>query len=554
MDIALLVGFVGGLEPGRPVVVESPDDLEALGAVRTRLDRLATVTGAALADPLSLPAGARELAVVIDGAERRVALPAGPLPLDDLAVLLSADAAAPFAAAIVQQAGRRHLRITRRGRHRPGRLTVRANRALGFPVAAGDVGSAIDATLPAAVRAFFRAGGRRAWVLPLGAPEPYLAPRRVRLAGLLTLLAPGSAPAAPDSLSEDVARSLWLPPLARRRDPPGRWLGPAAALGLEEAFLLCLPDLVELLSPTPEAPPPTLATGAGPPEAFAACVVPPPATFTADAAGLPAPALDRPGLLLWRRVVHHLLLWLAAEAPDRMLLLALPPLLPEPLPRAAATALVELLEGLPEEAAHLCQLAQPWLATADSAGLPGGLMPPDAVLAGLLAGQTLGRGCFLSAAGATVGATRLAAALPDPEGRTARFETGPTGTLLATDHTPSPDPVARHAAVRRLTALLLRSAARLGADAVFEPSGERLWRGIEIRLGLLLERILAAGGLRGEPREAFFARCGRSTMTPADIDNGRVIAEVGFAPALPVERLRVRLALDGGRASTGASP
>jgi hypothetical protein len=80
---------------------------------------------------------------------------------------------------------------------------------------------------------------------------------------------------------------------------------------------------------------------------------------------------------------------------------------------------------------------------------------------------------------------------------------------------------------------------------VFEPSGERLWRGIEIRLGLLLERILAAGGLRGEPREAFFARCGRSTMTPSDIDNGRVIAEVGFAPALPVERLRVRLALDG---------
>jgi phage tail sheath protein FI len=180
-------------------------------------------------------------------------------------------------------------------------------------------------------------------------------------------------------------------------------------------------------------------------------------------------------------------------------------------------------------------------------------MPPDAVLAGLLAGHTLTRGSFLSAAGAAVAATRLAEALPDPEGRTARFEAGAAGTVLAADHTPSPDPVARHAAVRRLTALLLRSAARLGADAVFEPSNERLWRDIEIRLGLLLERILAAGGLRGEARDAFFARCGRSTMTPADIDNGRLIAEVGFAPALPVERVRVRMALDGGVA-VGAAP
>ena len=82
---------------------------------------------------------------------------------------------------------------------------------------------------------------------------------------------------------------------------------------------------------------------------------------------------------------------------------------------------------------------------------------------------------------------------------------------------------------------------------MFEPSGQRLWRDIEIRLGLLLERVFAAGGLRGrDARDAFFVRCNRSTMSQADIENGRVIAEVGFAPALPVERIRVRLALDGG--------
>jgi hypothetical protein len=257
--------------------------------------------------------------------------------------------------------------------------------------------------------------------------------------------------------------------------------------------------------------------------------------------------VDRPGLLLWRRVVRHLLLWLAAEAPDRMLLLSVPPLLPEPLPRSGERAVASLLKGLPEDALGLCQLVQPWLTTADGADLPGGVIPPEAVLAGVLGGHALTSGSFLSAAGTPVAATGLAPALSDPDDRTARFETAADGTLLAADRTPSPDPVARHAAVRRLTALLLRSAARLGAAAVFEPSGQRLWRDIEIRLGLLLERVFAAGGLRGrDARDAFFVRCNRSTMSQADIENGRVIAEVGFAPALPVERIRVRLALDGG--------
>jgi hypothetical protein len=546
MDVAMFVGLVDGLEPGRPVVVQSPDDLAALGASSTRLDRIAGVTGAALPDPLALEPATRSFGVIVDAVERRVELPTNAVALDDLASLLNADPSAPYVASVVAQGVSRHLHVARRESRRPGRLTVRANPALGFPVAAGAVSAPIGATLPRAVDAFFRGGGRRAWVVPVGAPGPYLASRAARLGALLRLLAPDAPPELPPTLDEAAAASLWLPPLARRRDLPDRWYGPAAALGIEEAFLLCLPDLVELTSPIPDAPPGALLPDRGPPEAFAPCLVPSPAAFASHAPGLPPPAADRPGLLLWRRVVRHLLLWLAAEAPDRMLLLSVPPLLPEPLPRSDEAAVARLLEGLPEEALGLCQLVQPWLGTPDGADLPGALVPPEAVLAGVLGGHALTSGAFLSAAGTPVAATVLAPALSDPDDRIARFETGADGTLLAADRTPSHDPVARHAAVRRLTALLLRSAARLGAAAVFEPSGQRLWRDIEIRLGLLLERVFAAGGLRGrDAREAFFVRCDRSTMTPADIDNGRVIAEVGFAPALPVERIRVRLALDG---------
>ena len=35
--------------------------------------------------------------------------------------------------------------------------------------------------------------------------------------------------------------------------------------------------------------------------------------------------------------------------------------------------------------------------------------------------------------------------------------------------------------------------------------------------------------------EAFFVRCDRTTMTQDDIDNGRLICQVGLAPVKPAE-------------------
>jgi hypothetical protein len=95
MDVAMFVGLVDGLEPGRPVVVQSSDDLAALGASSTRLDRIAGVTGAALPDPLVLEPATRSFGAIVDGVERRVELPANAVALDDLASLLNADPSAP---------------------------------------------------------------------------------------------------------------------------------------------------------------------------------------------------------------------------------------------------------------------------------------------------------------------------------------------------------------------------------------------------------------------------------------------------------------------------
>ena len=45
--------------------------------------------------------------------------------------------------------------------------------------------------------------------------------------------------------------------------------------------------------------------------------------------------------------------------------------------------------------------------------------------------------------------------------------------------------------------------------------------------------LLVSQGLKQE--EAFYVRCDRSTMSQDDIDNGRLIVEIGIAPVRPAE-------------------
>ncbi len=68
--------------------------------------------------------------------------------------------------------------------------------------------------------------------------------------------------------------------------------------------------------------------------------------------------------------------------------------------------------------------------------------------------------------------------------------------------------------------------------------------------------LLEAGALAGAtPEQAFSVRCDRSTMSRHDVDQGRVIAEVTFSAALPIDTITVVLAMDeGGRISLAGAP
>ena len=72
--------------------------------------------------------------------------------------------------------------------------------------------------------------------------------------------------------------------------------------------------------------------------------------------------------------------------------------------------------------------------------------------------------------------------------------------------------------------------------AVFEPNGPALWANVRDAVSSFLFTEWRNGALLGaNPDQAFFVRCDRSTMTQADLDNGRMVCEVGVAIIKPAE-------------------
>ncbi|PWU14357.1 MAG: hypothetical protein C5B50_17410 [Verrucomicrobia bacterium] len=96
--------------------------------------------------------------------------------------------------------------------------------------------------------------------------------------------------------------------------------------------------------------------------------------------------------------------------------------------------------------------------------------------------------------------------------------------------------------IRRLFILLEASLDQGTQWAVFEPNDERLWARLIQSVSSFLTTIWREGGLMGsKAEEAFFVKCGYETMTQDDIENGRLIMEVGVAPVFPAEFVIIRI-------------
>lgn len=130
----------------------------------------------------------------------------------------------------------------------------------------------------------------------------------------------------------------------------------------------------------------------------------------------------------------------------------------------------------------------------------------------------------------------------NPEGINCfRFFEG-RGMRLWGARTMTSDPEWKYVNLRRYFAYLERSIDKGTQWAVFEPNGEKLWANVRRTIEDFLLNEWQSGALLGEkPEKAYFVKCDRSTMTQNDLDNGRLICQVGVAPLRPAEFVIFRI-------------
>ena len=108
--------------------------------------------------------------------------------------------------------------------------------------------------------------------------------------------------------------------------------------------------------------------------------------------------------------------------------------------------------------------------------------------------------------------------------------------------TASSDPEWKYINVRRYFVYLEHSIDNSTQWAVFENNGPALWANIRETVESFLYAEWKSGALLGtKPDEAYFVRCDRSTMTQNDLDNGRLVCQIGVAVVKPAEFVIFRI-------------
>ncbi len=177
-------------------------------------------------------------------------------------------------------------------------------------------------------------------------------------------------------------------------------------------------------------------------------------------------------------------------------------------------------------------------------------VPPSGFIAGIYARTDVSRGVWKAPANEVVrGAVRFESDINaaqqevlNPEGvNCLRFFFG-RGYRVWGARTASSDPEWKYVNIRRYFIFLEHSIDRSTQWAVFEPNGQRLWTNITDTISAFLYNEWRSGALLGTtPEQAYFVRCDRSTMTQADLDNGRLVCEIGVAALKPAEFVIFRI-------------
>ncbi len=197
----------------------------------------------------------------------------------------------------------------------------------------------------------------------------------------------------------------------------------------------------------------------------------------------------------------------------------------------------------------------PWLVIPDQFGERGDLLrvAPSGYVMGIYARTDTTRGVWKAPANEVVrGILQFESAITKGEQDILNpinvnafrdFRTANRGLRLWGGRTLSSDASWKYVSVRRLFLFLEQSIERGLQFAVFEPNNETLWATVKQSISNFLISVWRDGGLEGVvEEEAFFVNVGYNvTMTQTDIDNGRLIVEVGVAAVKPAEFVIIRI-------------
>lgn len=192
----------------------------------------------------------------------------------------------------------------------------------------------------------------------------------------------------------------------------------------------------------------------------------------------------------------------------------------------------------------------PWLLTPQGGSDTPRRIPPSATAAGLIARKELARGIAHGPAN-ELAAEIVSFAESVPAQRAEVFHPlhlncyrrECDGIYLLAARTLSQDPQWRQLSVRRLVLMLRRTLLQETQWAVFEPNGPKLWRDLQRAIENLLRQLFRLGAFAGATEaESFFVRLRHDTRNQ---DRGELIAEIGVAPAEPIEFILLSLRRSG---------
>lgn len=192
----------------------------------------------------------------------------------------------------------------------------------------------------------------------------------------------------------------------------------------------------------------------------------------------------------------------------------------------------------------------PWLEMFDPLAKRSAYFPPSGAMAGIYARTDNERGVHKAPANEIVrGCTGLSCNynegeqdILNPKGVNLIRAFMGRGIRVWGARTMSSNGLWKYVNVRRLYIYIEESIKANTNWVVFEPNSEVLWGRVTRTIEMFLATCWRSGALAGStPSEAYFVECGPTTMTQDDIDNGRLICNIGIAAVKPAEFVIFRI-------------